>query len=114
LSRNCRQAYTENAPDALQEALDTVPELAANLAEFHALYKRLWRHERKPFGLEVMDVRIAGVRARVETLRETVQAYLDNEIEAIPEFELPDVREDWRHNDIGSWRKLATRCLSLW
>ena len=113
LGRRCREAYGKNAPDELQEALDTVPELAANLAEFHALYKRLWRHERKPFGLEVMDVRIAGLRARVETLRETVQAYLDNEIEAIPEFDLPTLG-DWRGGDINTWRKLATRCLSLW
>jgi len=113
LARNCRQAYEDNAPDGLQQAIDATPSLAADLAEFHALYKRLWRHERKPFGLEVMDVRIAGLRARVETLRETVQAYLDGELDAIPELELPTVPE-LRHGDINTWRKLATRCLSLW
>jgi hypothetical protein len=113
LGRNCRQAYADNAPDALQEAIAAVPALAADLAEFHTLYKRLWRRERKPFGLEVMDVRIAGLRARIETLRETVQDYLDGEADAIPEFELPTM-PDLRHGDLNTWRKLATRCLSLW
>ncbi len=113
LARDGRQAYADNAPDALREAVDAVPPLAADLAEFHALYKRLWRRERKPFGLEVMDVRLAGLRARLETLRETIQAYVDGEIESIPEFELPTV-PDLRHGDLNSWRKLTTRCLSLW
>jgi len=110
LSRRCRSAYLAGAPGELQEALAAVPALAADLAEFHDHYLRLWRHERKPFGSEVMDLRLGGLRARLETFRRTVQAYLDGEEETIPEFDLPDPPE-LQTGDFLFWRRIVTRCL---
>lgn len=54
---------------------------------FGTYYSELWLAERKPFGLEIPQTRIAGVAARLDVLRRRISAHLKTQA-PIPEFDL--------------------------
>jgi hypothetical protein len=62
--------------------------LAALAKRFKKLYAKLWLKERKPFGFEVLETRLAGVESRLDTFAERAQAYAGGAIAEIPELRL--------------------------
>ena len=46
-----------------------------------------WMIDNKPYGFDVQDIRLAGVRARVESCRKRILDYLDGKVERIEELE---------------------------
>lgn len=81
-------AYRLNDREALREMVEGVlPEcilLAGGLLEQR---RRLWFNECKPFGFEVLDIRFAGVKARLESAVGRLREYLDGETDSLPELE---------------------------
>lgn len=114
MGRTARAAYAANDDDRLRSALELMPELEDQLFNFHALYKRMWLRERKPFGLEVVDNRIGGMRARLETFEQMVEDYLAGDIESIPEFGLKPMTEEFWPSQLHCYSRVASRCLSIW
>ena len=110
---NSKKAYAGNCRSKLKKQFKAIPMLQKKIAKFHSLYKKLWLKERKPFGLEVMDSRFATMEARAKTLKESIKNYLACRQDSIPEFELEFPRGLTAY-DLSSFRKLSTRCLSLW
>ena len=47
----------------------------------------MWMHENKAFGWEVQEVRIGGIRARLNTCKDRLQAYLSGKLDCIEELE---------------------------
>ena len=105
-------AYAAGNKEALAQLAEIIPVLLELCSEFRRLYKVLWMRERKPFGLEVIDIRLAGVHARIETFAETLEAYLNGEIDSIPEFEM-ELSDKITGYDMRSWSKASTRCYSI-
>ncbi len=54
---------------------------------FAASYSRQWLRTSKPFGLEVMEIRNAGLIARLNTLAQRLKDYLSGACTSIPELE---------------------------
>jgi len=110
---NLKKAYAGNCRSKLKKQFKAIPTLQKKIAKFHSLYKKLWLKERKPFGLEVMDSRFATMEARAKTLKESIKNYLTCRQDSIPKFEL-EFPQGLTAYDLSSFRKLSTRCLSLW
>lgn len=82
------EAYMGRDQGMLQAALDEVPRLVGLTEELEATFRRQWLRRNKPFGLEVIQVRLGGLRHRfIETgrlLRELIEGTRDT----IPELEV--------------------------
>jgi len=100
-----RKAYQNGDRTGLQELVKEYAQLARLLEEFYLAHKKRWLAENKPFGFEVQDVRIGGLKQRLVHCRERLQSYLDGEISTIEELEeqiLPEFDPNIRHNHWGS------------
>ena len=75
-------------------ALALASEIPDTVREVHALrrlWRKLWESTNKPNGFEVLEVRLAGVAARLETAGEKMQAFGLGEAEDIPELSDPSI-----------------------
>lgn len=93
LGKEIRSRYgrskTEGA-ETLQPVIEEkIPELLEALDRFSAAFERGWLTENKPFGFEVLEIRISGVSARVKHALRVLNAYRDGLAERIPELEEP-------------------------
>ena len=55
--------------------------------ELWKCHRDLWLATYKPFGLEVIEARYGGLRARLESLSDRLYAYLGGKVAEIPELE---------------------------
>lgn len=70
-----REGYAKEDPALLTEAVRVCTEAIRAVNCFRRTYRNCWMKERKAFGFEVIDVRLAGVAARLETLRSRLQEH---------------------------------------
>ncbi len=81
-------AYDAGDRIALREiAAAMVPAAVAALRKFDESFRRQWLACAKPFGLERIQARNAGLAARLEELARRIQEFLDGEIDCIEELE---------------------------
>ena len=70
-----------------------VPEVIAAFEAVDATFRRQWMRRNKPFGLEIMQIRLAGLRERYAELARRIDELLEGRIEKIDELELePEAR----------------------
>ncbi len=82
-------AYADRDRVALREIAATlVPAAVAALWEFDASLRRQWLRYAKPFGLERIQVRNAGVAARLEETAVRINEWLDGDVDRIEELEV--------------------------
>ena len=62
-------------------------DLGKKVRKMHVLREELWQEEFKPNGYEVLDVRMAGVEARLKSARRRIRDYLDGRIPSLEELE---------------------------
>ena len=75
-------------PVKLKRAGRTARDAAQAVREFGKWYETLWFAERKPFGLEIPQARIAGVAARLDYLAGRIHRHLKSR-EPIPDLDQP-------------------------
>ncbi len=95
LRRNLVAAYKAGDKQKVRSLLEW--DLRDLQRETHELWQRhrsLWLATYKPFGLEVLECRYGGLIARLQSLFDRLHAYLDGEVESIPEFET-DLQKIW-------------------
>jgi len=81
-------AYATDDRVALRQiAVTMIPAVAAAVAEFDASFRQQWLDCAKPFGLETIQIRNAGVIARLEETALRIQEYLAGDILEIEEIE---------------------------
>ena len=88
LGLRLRAAYQEGNREILRDyAKKEIPE-CVRLAE-EAIEKRraVWMRESKIAGFEVLDIRFAGVAARLRSAGRRLLEYLESEVESLPELE---------------------------
>ena len=84
---NVRKAYQAGDKKSLQSLAGDLGECVKRIDEFHKEFKALWMKENKPFGWEIQDIRLGGLRTRFLTCQETIEDYLSGKTDKIPELE---------------------------
>lgn len=81
-----RRAYKSGNKQALRELIDVYAETERRVGEFHRAFKACWMKENKPYGWEVHEARLGGLRSRILDCRERIDLYLKGKIKEIPEL----------------------------
>ncbi len=106
-----KYAYDRKDVQELQRIVDeTLPEIISDAEKFRDAVEKQWFKENKPFGFEIIDVRIAGVIQRTKTAKTRLQAYLDNQITRLEELEQERLFFDGHENKFDiccyNWRRI--------
>ena len=90
MSVKLRAAYLSGDKKALAEMADkTIPECIARLDAFIEAMRHQWYYESKTFVFCNHEIRLGGLRLRLESTAMTVKAYLDGMVDKIEELEQP-------------------------
>jgi hypothetical protein len=81
------EAYQSRDAAALKGAARSARSLARLANQLEATFRRQWLRRNKPFGLEVMQIRFAGLRQRFLEAAQRIEGLAAGEIESIPELE---------------------------
>lgn len=108
-----REAYGSGDRQRLKTLAERITRTVALLDKFYREFKRQWDTENKPFGFEVQDIRLGGLRMRLLHCREIINDYLGGKTQSIPELEqeiLPTGNysdtEEFRSDD--RWQQIAS------
>ena len=83
-----RRAYQENDREELRRLADNeYAILPVLLKKYASAFEKQWMKDNKSYGFDVQDIRLAGVRARLESCRKRIYGYLDGSIDSIEELE---------------------------
>ena len=81
-------AYQAKDKDTLRKiAEEDIPATLSTLDTFIVTFRDQWNTENKSFGFIVQDIRLGGLSQRLRSIRATLNAYLDGQIEKIEELE---------------------------
>lgn len=72
----------------VKEVISRYQKAEALLEEFYNALKFRWDYEDKPFGFEVIDIRIGGVKQRLAHCRQVLESFDRGEIDRIDELEV--------------------------
>lgn len=93
-----KKAYDEKDREKLLELKERLGTLLSRIEVFHTKLSDQWYRENKPFGMDVLDLRIGGLKERVRRAEWTIDQYLQNNIDSIPELEVERFVLDEREN----------------
>lgn len=68
---------------------DVIPSLNDVLWKMKLLREQLWLRDAKPFGYELLDIKLGSVITRLESNRRRIRSYLDGSVAALEELEQP-------------------------
>ena len=85
-SNRLQAAYLAEDTAALAALADEVDGMVALLDRFYRSFAFQWNKESKPFGFEVQEQRLGGLRLRLLSTQARVRAYLAGEVTEIPEL----------------------------
>ncbi|MBP0989763.1 MAG: hypothetical protein J5874_01095, partial [Oscillospiraceae bacterium] len=57
------------------------------LENFRRKFEIQWMKENKPYGFEIQDMRLGGLKQRIESCKNRILSYLNGETESIDELE---------------------------
>ena len=80
------QAVRERNREAASALAEDIPAAMDAVEALRKVWRTLWESTNKPFGFEVIDFRMGGVRARLATAGERMAAFARGEITDIPEL----------------------------
>ncbi len=88
LTVKTRKAYKENNKTLLEKIVkNDYKKLLKCLDEFYEAFRYQWYKENKPYGFEVQDYRIGGLKQRLLNGKRIILEYLEGKIEKIEELE---------------------------
>ncbi len=87
LGLKTRKAYQDGDKATLKLLLKDYKFVEKQVAIFRDKFYALWMRENKPFGWEVHEIRLAGVKARIAECRKRIEAFLKGKIDKIDELE---------------------------
>ena len=88
LGRNIKRAYDSGDREQLRQITEyEIPQLLERLDTFADALEKQWMAENKAFGFEVQDLRLGGLRRRVQQTEKRLRDYLNGATERIEELE---------------------------
>ena len=116
-----KKAYDQKDLSTLDKICEEViPSLTKKMWNMKLLREQLWMRDAKPFGYELLDIKLGGVITRLESNRRRIRSYLDGRIPVLEELEqtrLPYFpTEQSVHHDRNvalsenQWNKIISGC----
>ena len=114
-----REFYLSDDRTALREiALGDIPSTIAKLDRFTELFRRQWFAENKTFGFATEEIRLGGLRGRLQSAAERLIDFCDGKITKIEELEQPRLWVDGRNDggirtpyiSFNHWTATVTSC----
>jgi len=82
-------SYKNGDKETLKYISETLlPKLKEAVEKVHAAHKKMWFANNKIVGWQNLDIRYGGIKARCDTAKMLIDAYLSGEMETIEEFEV--------------------------
>lgn len=95
VTKDIRNAYHSKDKNGLEKlAGETLPVLLERTKAFHKAVAYQWEQENKIFGYEVLDLRLGGLEARIQSAIGRISAYLNGSLPQLPELEEPILPAD--------------------
>lgn len=110
-----RAAYKSGDKAQLQALADKIPALIGLLNKFYKAFSAQWDDENKPFGFEVQDARLGGLKQRMRHCRKILVDYVCGKTESIPQAE-EQILQSYMLDENGDrrcerhWCELITVC----
>lgn len=105
LPERIRTAYRGGNREVLSQLAQTdIPALVKKAESLRISWRELWFAYNKPFGFEVLDTRLGGAAARLETAAARLAEYLDRGCEKIDELETAPLPMD----DVWQWQRMIS------
>ncbi|HJD29302.1 MAG TPA: beta-N-acetylhexosaminidase [Candidatus Blautia avicola] len=83
-----KTAYDAKDLSTLKEiSEEVIPNLLRNLTVMHTSREALWFADAKPFGYELLDIRLGGVKTRLESCCRRLRSFLEGRVENLEELE---------------------------
>ena len=82
-----KKAYDDRDSEEITVLLATYKKAIRALTDFEHAFRTAWLMDEKPFGLEVHDQRMGGLKARLEVAMERLTDFRDGKIDCIPELD---------------------------
>lgn len=83
-----KNAYAARDLSTLKEICGKViPNILRNLGDMHTSREALWFADAKPFGYELLDIRLGGIQTRLESCRRRLRSFLEGRVEKLEELE---------------------------
>jgi hypothetical protein len=92
LHNNARNAYLKGDTQALADISARTPRLIAAMRSLMKAHTEVWNEERKPFGLEVLQIRYGGHLVRLRQMKERLDDFVSGKTKRIDEFDEKTVR----------------------
>jgi len=110
LTNRLFKAYSAGNRASIRAVRKEIPELIHLLEKTAGSLRSNWMQRNKPFGLEVVQIRMGGVIARCRELDHRLGEFISGEIKNIPELDANMKTVKWPgHRDAGSsYRSYAT------
>lgn len=119
LPHDIRNAYEKGEKAILADIAKNIIPITVDAVD--ALLKsfvKMWNYESRPFGLEAHQIRLGGLKQRLQCVAERLLDYAEGRIDKIDELEQPLLYADCRkeENDnlyprlLHSWNSMVTPC----
>lgn len=83
-----KKAYDQKDLSTLDRICEEViPSLTKKMWNMKLLREQLWMRDAKPFGYELLDIKLGGVITRLESNRRRIRSYLDGRVPVLEELE---------------------------
>lgn len=108
-----KSAYDRSDRAALKDiSQNVIPEIICNLTDMKSSREKIWMNDAKPFGYEILDIKIGGVITRLKSTGYRIDNYLNGNVLRLEELEeerLPYFTKgiDKREN---LWNRIISGC----
>lgn len=109
LSFDIRAAYRDKDMNALKEiAFKRIPATIDAVNSYVEAARKEWYTDNKTFGFDVIELRLGGLKERLNSTKLRLEAYINGEIKEIEQLEEPLLEASTRRN--ASWAMISTGC----
>ena len=83
-----KSAYDRSDRAALKDiSQNVIPEIICNLTDMKSSREKIWMNDAKPFGYEILDIKIGGVITRLKSTGYRIDNYLNGNVLRLEELE---------------------------
>ena len=108
-----KDAYDREEKEILKEiSQNEIPDIICNLEEMKRIRGEIWMTDAKPFGYELLDVKLGGVITRLKSTGHRIDDYLNGKVSRLEELEetrLPYFTDEMDKRE-NRWDRIISGC----
>ena len=108
-----KDAYDREEKEILKEiSQNEIPDIICNLEEMKRIREEIWMTDAKPFGYELLDVKLGGVITRLKSTGRRIDNYLNGKVSRLEELEetrLPYFTDEMDKRE-NRWDRITSGC----